>query len=95
MSDIIGNCWHCGNELTKADYGRETNCISCGKPTRVCRNCRWYAPGRPNDCVEPTAEPVADKTKPNYCEHFEPTHNEDTKDSSADDLLKAAESLFK
>ena len=61
MNDSIqGTCWHCGQALTAIDYGRETNCPRCSKPTRVCRNCRHYTPGRPNDCIEPTVEPVLD-----------------------------------
>jgi primosomal protein N' len=47
---VIGKCWHCDAELQSADYGRECDCRGCGKPTRVCRNCRWYAPDRANQC---------------------------------------------
>lgn len=94
---ILGKCWNCGADLSPQDYGRETNCIGCGKPTRVCRNCRWYAPGHSNACAEPMAERVLEKERANYCEFFEPTI--DTLDSdgkSADeDLRKAAEDLFK
>lgn len=91
-----GKCWSCGAKLESHEYGRETNCLSCSKPTRVCRNCRWYAPGRTNDCLEPVAEPIKEKDRPNYCEFFEPT--DEPAESSAgtqDDHLKAAEALFK
>ncbi|MEJ2386200.1 MAG: hypothetical protein P8Y27_02445 [Chromatiaceae bacterium] len=47
--EIKGICWQCGHGLTPADYGRETVCPACGKETHVCRNCRHFAPGRPND----------------------------------------------
>ncbi len=94
--ETIGTCWNCGAEMTAAHYGRENNCPSCSKPTRVCRNCRWYAPGRPNACEEPMADEVKEKERANFCEYFEPTRLEaqDGK-SSEDDLLKAAEELFK
>jgi hypothetical protein len=98
MSDaILGKCWHCGRALTAADFGRETNCPGCSKPTRVCRNCRHFAPGRPNDCVEPMTEPILEKERANFCELFEPTQNTagSAPGSEAEDLLKAAESLFK
>ena len=62
-TDIIGHCWHCGRDLAPSDYGREALCLGCGKPTRVCRNCRQFAPGRPNACLEPMTELVADKEK--------------------------------
>ena len=98
MNDLIkGKCWHCAQELQAADYGRETNCLNCGKPTRVCRNCRWYAPGRPNQCEEPAAEPVPDKEKPNFCELFEATQEPRSSEqgASAAAMRQAAEDLFK
>ncbi|MET0104692.1 MAG: hypothetical protein ABW072_06030 [Sedimenticola sp.] len=97
MSDNIqGKCWSCGTELGASDYGRETNCLTCGKPTRVCRNCRWYAPGQTNECREPVADRVMEKDKPNYCSFFEPTGEPvGGASSDQDDLLKAAEDLFK
>lgn len=97
--EIIGHCWHCGSPLSRADYGRETNCLTCAHPTRCCRNCRHYARGRPNDCVEPLAEPVADKTRANFCEHFDPAAHPGAPaaatDSGTADLRAAAEALFK
>ena len=97
MSDIIGHCWHCGAELTTSDFGRESNCLRCGKPTRSCRNCRFYARGRPNDCSEPVAEPVADKERANFCGWFDPAPSPERGDAPApaDALRKAAEDLFK
>ena len=94
---ILGKCWNCAAELGPQDYGRETNCMGCGKPTRVCRNCRWYAPGRVNECVEPMAERVLDKTRANYCEFFEPTTETGGAEgvSADEELRKAAEDLFK
>lgn len=98
MSDMIrGSCWHCGRGLTAADYGRETNCPDCGKPTRACRNCRHYAPGRPNECIEPMVERVLEKERANFCELFEPTDSPvgGGPSSGAGDLILAAEDLFK
>ncbi|MBK1616902.1 hypothetical protein CKO42_00220 [Lamprobacter modestohalophilus] len=99
-ADIIGHCWHCGTELTRADYGRENHCLSCGKATRACRNCRLYQRGRPNDCLEPLAESIADKVRANFCEHFDPAPRPSASPISSntqdeDHLRQAAESLFK
>lgn len=94
-TEIVGNCWHCGAKLGKHDYGRETNCSGCGKPTRVCRNCRWYDPGRASQCQEPVAEEVLDKTRANYCEYFEPTARTGGARGAPDALRRAAEDLFK
>ncbi len=96
-SEIIGTCWSCGHGLQASDYGRETNCLNCSRPTRVCLNCRWYAPERTNACEEPVAEPVMEKDRPNFCSFFEPaTGNQAGSESkSAADHMAAAEDLFK
>jgi len=97
-SDTIGHCWHCGAALTAADYGRENACLSCGRPTRCCRNCRFYERGRPNDCVEPIAEEVVDKQRATFCELFAPAQQPGGTASGTptctDALRQAAEDLF-
>ncbi|MCP3868730.1 MAG: hypothetical protein GY703_11670 [Gammaproteobacteria bacterium] len=96
-TELSGKCWNCSVELGPLDYGREDVCSGCRKPVRVCRNCRWYSPGRPNACEEPMAEEVMDKERANYCGFFEPTTPADKSGDtpSADELKKAAEDLFK
>lgn len=91
-----GTCWSCGHPLAAVDFGREGHCPSCGKASHVCRNCRFYAPGRPNDCIEPIAERVVDKERPNFCDLLEPVaRTGGAAKPSADDLKAAAEALFK
>jgi hypothetical protein len=96
-AEIIGNCWNCGHGLKASDYGRETNCLKCGKPTRVCLNCCWYAPSRPNACEEPVAEPVMEKQRANFCNFFEvdAERKEGSAQTAEADHLAAAEDLFK
>ena len=96
-ADIQGKCWNCGLALGPHDYGREESCPGCRKPTRVCRNCRWFSPGRANDCEEPMAERVMEKERANFCGYFEPTSDVTGKgsDSAEEDLRQAAEDLFK
>ncbi len=95
-SDVIGNCWSCDREQSASDYGRETLCLGCSKPTRVCKNCRWYDVGRTHQCAEVIMEPVKDKERANYCEFFEATQNSTSeKLDPKEDPLKAAEDLFK
>lgn len=95
--EIRGTCWHCGHGLTAADYGREAACPACGKETHVCRNCRHYRPGRPNDCFEPMAERVVNKVRANFCGYFEAGKPAAAGSSATgtDDLRRAAEDLFK
>lgn len=97
IEQLAGKCWHCGRGLLPADLARENTCPGCGKSTRCCRNCRWYAPGRPNDCREPMAERILDKEKANYCELFRPSLEAGAQPQAgaANDLRRAAEDLFK
>ncbi|MGD2081379.1 MAG: hypothetical protein PVF91_00310 [Chromatiales bacterium] len=94
---VVGKCWSCGRELTPADLGRESLCPGCGKATRSCRNCRFYQPGQPDDCVEPMAERVLDKERANFCEYFEPDLDPRAGPGGGadEDLRAAAEALFK
>ena len=94
---VSGTCWHCGGAVYAQDYGRETNCLACGKPTRVCRNCRWFSRGVANECREPMAERIIDKERANYCEFFDPSMDagDGAAPSPEEDLLKRAEELFK
>lgn len=95
--EIRGKCWHCGLGLSAADYGREAACLGCGKATRVCRNCRQYAPGRPNECLEPMVERVLKKERANFCELFDPSDRPAAVNTGPEKgvLRQAAEDLFK
>ncbi len=96
-SEIIGSCWSCGKGLKASDYGRETTCLQCGKPTRVCLNCRWYDRSKASACAEPMAEEVMEKDRPNFCNFFEPEEKavDGTLEKKDADHLAAAEALFK
>ena len=89
-----GICWSCGTHLCASDYQREGECPKCRKQTHVCRNCRFYQPGRPNDCQEPVAEPVRDKDRANFCDYFEPGSDTYRPDADPERLRAAAEDLF-
>ena len=89
-----GVCWSCGAALEAVDYQREGECPRCRRQTHVCRNCRFYAPGRPNDCQEPVAEYVQDKQRANFCDYFEPSGDAHQAAPDAADLRAKADSLF-
>lgn len=95
--EIRGHCWHCGGGLVALDFGRESYCPGCGKPTYCCRNCRHYAPGRANECMEPQVERVIEKTRSNFCDWFEPAVSPRGGHAVPDPqaLLSAAEALFR
>jgi predicted RNA-binding Zn-ribbon protein involved in translation (DUF1610 family) len=89
-----GVCWACGQELEAEHYQREGECPRCRKQTHVCRNCRFYQPGRPNACQEPIAEYVSDKERANFCDYFEPSTRAFAPAADADRLRSAADDLF-
>ena len=89
-----GVCWSCGAPLKASDYTREGECPACRKQTHVCRNCRFYEPGRPNDCQEPIAERVNDKQRANFCDYFSPSSDSYRPGANQDALRAAADDLF-
>ncbi len=89
-----GKCWHCAADLTPFDYGRADTCRSCGRDTKVCRNCTHYEAGIHNDCREPQAERVVEKERSNFCDYFSPSDKSGGGAKSRDDLKSAAEALF-
>jgi hypothetical protein len=90
-----GFCWHCGHRLSDTDYAREARCAGCQRAVHVCGNCRFYRQGVPNDCLEPIAERVVDKERPNFCDYFSPNPAAPAAQPDADALRKAAENLFR
>jgi hypothetical protein len=46
-------------------------CEGCDAYLHSCLNCKYYEPGRPNDCYIPNTEKVADKATCNFCDSFE------------------------
>ena len=60
---------------------------------KVCKNCRFYAPGAHWDCHETISEPVRDKEQANFCDYFE--LSSDSKASGKDSSSTSAfDSLF-
>lgn len=66
-------CWSCGAELNDPPLGkvpfRET-CEKCYAALHCCRNCVYYKPGLPNDCMVPGTDYIADRSATNFCEEF-------------------------
>ncbi len=47
-------------------------CLHCNSDLHVCKNCRYFAPGKPNDCLVPGTEYIRDREAANFCEDFKP-----------------------
>ena len=52
--------------------GFRAACPHCSSDQHVCKNCRYYSPGKPNDCLVPGTEPIRDREASNLCEEFKP-----------------------
>lgn len=47
-------------------------CIHCDCDLHVCKNCRYYSVGKPNDCLVPGTDSIRDREQSNLCEEFKP-----------------------
>jgi hypothetical protein len=64
-------CAACGAELPRPErVGRRDRCPRCGTDLRCCRQCRFYDRSLADQCREPQAERVTDKTAANFCDFF-------------------------
>ena len=68
------NCWKCKKAISDipVKIGFRATCIHCEADIHVCKNCRYYSTGKPNDCMIPGTDPIADKEQSNLCEDFKP-----------------------
>ena len=68
------NCWKCKKLISDVSIkiAFRATCISCSADLHVCKNCRYYSVGKPNDCIVPGSDPISDKEQSNLCEDFKP-----------------------
>lgn len=91
------NCWKCQKEIKEMidKIGFRAECPHCGADLHTCTNCRYYSPGKPNDCLIPGTEWIKDREARNFCEDFAvklPSSNNNNSGSKGKDNFK---SLFK
>lgn len=46
--------------------------MHCDCDLHVCKNCRYYSPGKPNDCLVPGTDTIRNREQSNLCEEFKP-----------------------
>jgi hypothetical protein len=66
------NCWKCSKQISDAivKVGFRDTCPHCDTDLHTCTNCRYYAVGKPNDCLVPGTDYVKDREANNFCEEF-------------------------
>ena len=62
-------CWKCAGK-TPLPIRFRTVCPHCEIDLHCCKNCRYYSPGKPNDCTVPGTEFIRDREAANFCEEF-------------------------
>jgi len=67
------DCWKCGAviEDTPLPLARTSACRSCNAELHVCKMCEFFDTRVANQCREPIAEVVNDKTRANFCDYFQ------------------------
>lgn len=94
--EVLVTCFKCSEKLSFQDrVGLREECPKCRSDVHVCKNCEFYDLASYNECREPTAERVQDKERANRCEYFKSSNKSSSASKSKEDLLKAAEALFK
>lgn len=91
-------CFNCQKEIPVIPgipIGRREECPACGSDVHVCLNCTHYDKGAYNECKESSADFVKEKDRANFCDYFTPSDKKGGGGKSKDDLLSAAEALFK
>lgn len=69
MAQLV--CQTCGTPVPLDEpIPRDSECAKCRTDLRCCRNCRHWDERYNNQCTEPQADPVQDKTRRNFCEFF-------------------------
>ena len=101
MGNVVLNCHSCGAQtklLPTQKIQRNDTCRQCDADLHCCRNCRFFDPGRNNQCAEPQAEWVSEKDRANFCDYFEPRTTIDLVNrsgSTPEDARKSFDALFK
>ena len=91
MKVFCFKCGHLTEEPGKLSF--RAACLKCGSDLHVCKTCRFYSPGKPNDCAVPGTDYVRDREASNLCEEFSPNPNP-AGESPAKAALDKAKRLF-
>ncbi|MDD2297040.1 MAG: hypothetical protein WCS59_01760 [Sphaerochaetaceae bacterium] len=67
----MSSCHFCKTEIPATMIvGHASVCSFCGRPLKVCLNCRFYDPNAYHECREEIDEPVIYKDLANFCDFF-------------------------
>ena len=64
-------CFFCKTEYSGGKIFFRDTCPACGRDLHICHNCQFFDPHAHQQCRESVSEPVRDKERANFCEHFQ------------------------
>src|SRR5262245_59334433 len=72
--ELKSYCWKCKKAVSEIPLkiGFRAACPHCSSDLHVCKNCLYYSPGKPNDCLVPGTEYIRDREAANFCEEYKP-----------------------
>jgi hypothetical protein len=88
-------CHSCKKQIILENVGRQEQCPFCRADLHVCLNCIFYERGAYNDCHEPQAERVLDKSRSNFCDLFNFRITKENSVAPASNPQSKLEALFK
>ena len=91
-------CHSCKKGLNLEASGRvmrSDECPHCYANIHCCKMCDFYDKSAYNDCRESNADRILEKEMANFCDYFILCSAGKSGDNKKDDLLDAANSLFK
>jgi LSD1 subclass zinc finger protein len=91
-------CHSCSKPLDLqpgAKIMRSDECPHCYANIHCCKMCDFYDITAYNECRETNADRILEKDKANFCDYFILSGTNNSGGNSKDDLLNAANSLFK
>ncbi|WP_372653297.1 hypothetical protein [Halobacteriovorax sp.] len=91
------NCHSCSKTLDLEQNSkilRSEECPYCYASIHCCKMCGFYDQTAYNECRETNADRIVEKDKANFCDYFI-LKGDNTVTNKQDDLLSAANSLFK
>jgi len=93
-------CGICGEEISFVDIiDPNDKCKNCGHYLHSCKNCVFFDPGSPKECMKNVEKRIVDKNGKNECKNFKPRIIVEKKVSrqlnKSEQARKAFDDLFK
>jgi len=94
-------CVECSSSVQFIDeLGTTDTCKNCDADLHTCRNCKFFDPGLPNECMQPIETRIEKKSTRNLCTRFKPKvliekAVEGKKEKKTNNARQAFDDLFK